>query len=287
MAAVRAAVRDRVEVARRYARPDPAAIEAIRREGERRRAQHAAELCALRRAIVHVFPATRPFAAVLVDVAARELSTFVDAELADLPERLRAYDVIVGMNVRALLRAVRFEPADRRLADLGPAQKSVTINRQGRTLRITLAMLVQGSCGIRRPFGAKDELMSYLERGQMTKFRRRLEADARSLFALYQYGRTHGAVRLRSGFLDEMLPAPWVHRDEPVLYDLKRKAQALEVKMEVVTGSAAAWDNPWSCARRCHVVPSRSEYDLVLYDEQGVPIDDRDVQLARVAATIH
>jgi hypothetical protein len=43
---------------------------------------------------------------------------------------------------------------------------------------------------------------------------RRLEADAKALLALYQYGRLHGAVRLRWGFLDEMIPAPWVHRDE-------------------------------------------------------------------------
>ena len=56
------------------------------------------------------------------------------------------------------------------------------------------------------------------------KLRRRLEADAKSLLALNQYGRLHGAVRLRWGFLDEMLPAPWVHRDEPMLHDLMKQA---------------------------------------------------------------
>jgi hypothetical protein len=168
-----------------------------------------------------------------------------------------------------------------------PPQKSVTINQRGRSLRITTAMLVQGSCGISRPFGAKDKLLSYLDRGQMTKFRRRLEADAKSLFALYQYGRTHGAVRLRWGFIDEMLPSPWVHRDEHVLHDLKRRAQALEVGIEVVAGSAPGWDDPWSRAQRCRIAPGPFEYDLVLYDEQGFPMDDRDVQLARLAATIH
>lgn len=54
--------------------------------------------------------------------------------------------------------------------------------------------------------------------------RTRLEADAKSLFALYEYGRLHVAVRLRWGFLDEMLAAPWVHRDEPTLYKLKKQA---------------------------------------------------------------
>ena len=52
-------------------------------------------------------------------------------------------------------------------------------------------------------------LRDYLRDGANTKLRRRLEADAKSLFALYQYGRLHGGVRLRWSFLDEMLPGPW------------------------------------------------------------------------------
>jgi hypothetical protein len=40
-------------------------------------------------------------------------------------------------------------------------------------------------------------------------------------------------VRFRWGFLDERIPAPWVHRDEPMLHDLKRSALAM-------TASAAA-----------------------------------------------
>ena len=53
--------------------------------------------------------------------------------------------------------------------------------------------------------------------------------DAKSLFALYEYGRLHGAVRLRWGFLDEMIPAAWVHRDEPTLDNLMERAHELRV----------------------------------------------------------
>jgi hypothetical protein len=43
---------------------------------------------------------------------------------------------------------------------------------------------------------------------------RRLEPDAKSLHALHEYGRLHGCVRLRWGFLDTNLPVPWRHLEE-------------------------------------------------------------------------
>jgi hypothetical protein len=89
-------------------------------------------------------------------------------------------------------------------------------------------------------------LRDYLRRGEQTKLRRRLEADAKSLYALYQYGRLHGAVRLRWGFLDEMLPAPWVHRDEQTLHHLLKEAYTRGVPLDVVVGSAPGWTDPWS-----------------------------------------
>jgi hypothetical protein len=51
-------------------------------------------------------------------------------------------------------------------------------------------MLVRGSCGISRPFGEEKVLRAYLREEDDTRFRRRLEADAKSLFALYQYRST-------------------------------------------------------------------------------------------------
>ena len=85
--------------------------------------------------------------------------------------------------------------------ELGPPQKTRQLNRRGRKLQITTRLLVHGSCGITRPFGDERVLRGYLREGRDAKLRRRLAADAKSLFALYQYGRLHGAVRLRWGFL--------------------------------------------------------------------------------------
>ena len=98
-----------------------------------------------------------------------------------------------------------------------------TLNKRGHKLSITTRLLIQGSCGIAQPFGNEEKLRVYLQDGSIGKLRRRLEADAKSLHAFHQYGRTHGSVRLRWGFLNERIPAPWVHWDEPVLWNLKQE----------------------------------------------------------------
>ena len=103
----------------------------------------------------------------------------------------------------------------------------------------------------------------------MGQLRRRLEADAKALLSLYQYGRLHGAVRLRWGFLDEMIPAPWVHPDEARLYGLERQAYETGATLEVVVGSAPGWADPWARALRCRVVSDGSRYGLRLVEGTG------------------
>ena len=259
LAAARGAVRQKLEVARRNAamRPDPVVMEANRKAVERRRAAHAAELAKMRRVLLYGFPAKRPEVLALLDVGERTLSTFIGAEVERVGERLAQYDIIGAIDVRALLRALDFDPGDRRLAELGPPQKTKKINRRGRTLKITAELLIRGSCGIARPLGDEKKLAAYLRDGQETKLRRRVEANVKSLFALYEYGRLHGALRLRWGFLDERIPAPWVHRDERMLYDLKKTSEETGVPLEVVVGSAPGWADPWSRARLASVEKER------------------------------
>ena len=159
------------------------------------------------------------------------------------------------------------------------------INKRGRTLRITATLLVQGSCGISRPFGEEKKLAEYLAQGELTKLRRRLESDVKSLYALYEYGRLHGTVRLRWGFLDEHIPAPWVHPDEPTLHDLKRSAFQAQAPLEVVTGSAPGWSEPWSRARLAYVRQGEKKWQTWLVDPDGHPIFEEEVQRARLAPT--
>jgi hypothetical protein len=285
----REAVRDRLALVRRSAalRPDPEAVKARIRESEEERAAHGAELARLRRVLVHAFPAEAPRAVVVVDVAERALTTYGADDLARVRDRLDGYPIIAAVGVRPLLRAIGFDPGPRRLAELGPPQKSMTLNRQGRTLKITTPMLVWGSCGIGRSFGDEARLRRYLVDGETNKLQRRLEADAKALLALYEYGRLHGAVRLRWGFLDEMIPAPWVHRDERTLYGLQHQAHELDAELEVVVGSAPGWKDPWARAFRCRAVSDGTPYGLRLVDEDGMVVDEREIQLARLVTSVH
>jgi hypothetical protein len=143
--------------------------------------------------------------------------SFVDDRLDALRDRLATYYIIGALQVRARLRALDFDPGERRLAELEPPQKTKQLNRSGRTLKVTPALLVRGSCGIGNPFGKDSQLAKYLATVATAKLLRRLEADAKTLHALYEYGRLHGAVRLRWEFLDERIPVPWADRDEPTL----------------------------------------------------------------------
>ena len=184
--------------------------------------------------------------------------------------------------MRALLRSLDIEPGERRLGELGPPQKTKQLKRRGHTLSITNTLLVQGSCNISRPFGSEKALAGYLRGGKIPQLRRRLEADARSLLALYEYGRLHGGVRLRWGSIDEMLPAPWVHRDEPIIYHLMKQAQALDVPLEVVIGPAPGGDDPWSWVEPAYVQQEAGRWDMWLVDELGCEIAINSIQRARV-----
>lgn len=285
----RSAVRARVALARRHAalRTAPEVVERQRMDWERKRAAHRAELASLSRALLVAFPPERPEAVALLNVDAHEITTFVGSELAALPSRLAGFDILGAIDVRRVLRALDFDPGERRLAELGPPQKTKKLNRRGRTLKITTELLVQGSCGISTPFGDVKKLGEYLAGAEETKLRRRLEADVKSLYALYEYGRLHGAVRLRWGFLDERLPAPWVHRDETTLHDLERSALAMNVPLEVVIGSAPGWSDPWSRVRLAHVREDANGWRTWLVDEDGFRIDDAEVQRARLPVAVH
>ena len=109
-----------------------------------------------------------------------------------------------------------------------------------------------------------------------------VDVGRRKITTLVGYGRLHRAVRLRWGFLDEKIPAAWVHRDEPTLYHLMKRAHELGVPLEVVVGSAPGWAVPWARAQRAYVEKEGQGWRTWLVDEQGYAIDEDEVQLARL-----
>lgn len=281
--AARRAVRARVEKERQRAasQPDPAVHEAYLKRSERRRAEHAKELAGLSRAVLAVFPAQRPQALALIDVGRHQIDTYLGDEIALALRRLADFDVIGGLDVRATLRALGFDPGAKRLAELGPPQKTLTLNKQGRKLKITSELLITSSCGISRPLGDAKKLEAYLREGKETKLRRRLAADAKSLYALYEYGRLHGGVRVKWGFLDDGLSVPWSHFDEPRLHHWLERARLLGMSVELIVGSAPGWDDPWSRVRRATV--EKQGWQTWVIDEAGAEVRKREIQRVRLA----
>ena len=259
-----------------------AQFEARRLEEER---QAAAETATLRRAIVHAVPAAdEPRALSILDMEARSIETFLDCD-ADRPAilaRLHGFDVLVGLHVRDLLQALDVDPDRWRLTDLKPPRKTRTLNRRGRKLEITPELLISATTGVSRPLGDPSKIASHLENGEETKLRRRLESDAKALFAFYRYGLLHRCVRLRWGFLEDTLGVDWSLPGDPSLRELLTQATKAGSDLEIVLGSAPGWEEPWSRACRARVL-SLGWWDASLL-MQGTQerIDLREVQAIRV-----
>lgn len=280
----RNAVRDAVDTARRYPRRDPEAVMAARREYEKKRDANAAQLAALRRVIVHAFPPQAPEVVVLLDIANHTLTSLTDH--AAVATHLAPFDMICGLEIRSTLRKLGIDPETRRVAELGPPQKSVTLGF-GRSLKLTPAMFIEGSCGIRRPLTSEATLRGHLAKRRLDKLAACLEADAKSLFALHEYGRLQGSLGVRLGSEEQRFPAPWHYWDEPSIHHLKREAFALKLGLIAVVGLAPAWDSPAAREERLEVRQGHSAYDLVLRDDNGEYVHDYDVQTARLEISVN
>ncbi len=247
--------------------------------------QTAAEM---RRALLHVFPAKgAATAAVLLDIGSRVIETVLGDRLHELPARLEAFDLVAALRVRETLQAVGVHGADRfRLVDLKPPQKTRRLNRQGRTLTISPELLITSTTGTSRPLGDPAKMAAYLAAGDSAKLTRRLESDVKALFAFYQYGVMHRCVRLRWGFLNEVLPVDWAVPGDPSLYDALREYQATNQRVDIVWGSAPGWSDPWSRARRVNIVSF--DAGLLIVESDGVQwqIPHYDIQAVRPAPDI-
>jgi hypothetical protein len=219
---------------------------------------------AVRRAVVYThFENGRLLAASVLDCEQRSISVYIGGETSKLPDVLAQFGILAGLSVRELLHQFTLEPTSWRVVDLNSPQKTRRINKSGRTLRINAAMLITSSVGISRPLGDDDKMDEYLRNGDTAKLRRRLESNVKSLFAFYNYGRLHGCLRLRWGFLDENLSVSWSLPGDPSLYDVLKQSQESHAEIEFVTGSAPGWQAPWSRARR-GVVVELDWHDVVL-----------------------
>jgi hypothetical protein len=191
---------------------------------------------------------------------------------------------VAALWVRETLQAVGVCDADRfRLVDLKPPQKTRRLNRQGRTLTITPELLIPSSTGMSHPLGDPAKIAAYLAAGDFTKLARRLESDVKALFAFYQYGVMHRCVRLRWGFLNDILPVDWAVPGDPSLYEALQEYRATSQPVQIVWGSAPGWSDPWSRARRVNIVSF--DAGMLIVESDGLPwqIPRDDIQAVRPA----
>ncbi|MDP3909578.1 MAG: hypothetical protein Q8Q14_04235 [Gemmatimonadales bacterium] len=254
--------------------------ETLLAEERRLQAQQAARL---RRGVLRAVPeAEAPQAISLLDVGTRSIRTFVGSELAAVEGVLADLDLLAGLYVRETLHGLGLDPDRWRLVDLKPPQKSRRINRLGRTLAITPELLISSTTGISRPLGEPVRVAQYLAGGETGKLTRRLESDVKALHAFYRYGLLHHCVRLRWGFLDEMLPVDWALPGEPHLHEILEGAKAVGAPVDLVVGSAPGWADPWSRARRGAILEVEPWQVTVRLDTEVWRFDRGDIQAVRV-----
>ncbi len=225
----------------------------IKKEEEQRLDEE--QLASWRRAIVHVEPSPpAPAAAVVLDMRERTIKTFLGDQRGGLLQVLAEYDWLAGLSIRATLTGLGLDAERFRLAELSPAQKTRTLNRQGRKLTITPELVIASTTGISRPLGDPIKIAQYLAERQDTKLARRLESTAKALHAFYQQGALHGSVRLRWGFVDELLSLGWDNRGEQSLRRTLEQAREAGTCVDIVIGAVPGWENPWARARRVAVL---------------------------------
>jgi hypothetical protein len=241
-----------------------------------------------RRAIVHVVPGASDIrAAVLLDVEKRSIRAYMGGELNELGEELEAYRTVAGLKVREFLDSLGLVPDRWRLVDLMPSQKTRRLNRSGKVLSITPQLAIAGTTGIGRLLMEPNQACQYLANGETSKLARGLESDIKALYAFYRYGVLHGYVRLRWGFIDEILAADFGAPGEPRIHDILDQAKESCAPVDLVTGSAPGWKDPWARARRMRVLEI-SLWD-VLFRENGMnyTINKIDIQDIRIANPLH
>jgi hypothetical protein len=201
-----------------------------------------------KRAIIHGFYVDEQLVALtLLDVDQRSIETLHSEDAFLAASHLNQYTVLIGLNPRLLLNRIGINDVlPWRLIDLAHHPKSKQINKSGRKLAITTEMMITSSTGISKPLGDSIKMHEYYRHGKLAALTKRLESDAKSLFAFYSYGSLHNFIRLRWGFLSEWYVAEWGVPGEPSLYDFMKQKITTGEPIEFVRGTAPGWSEPWS-----------------------------------------
>ncbi len=242
--------------------------------------------CKPMRALIHGFHVDDQLVAItLLDLDQRSIETLHDESVFSVVSKLNKYSVLIGLNPRRLLDGLGIRDVlPWRLIDLAHHPKSKQINKSGRKLAINTELLITSSTGISKPLGDSIKMHDYWRNAKQTALAKRLESDAKSLFAFYSYGSLHNSIRLRWGFLSEGYLAEWGVPGEPSLYDFLKQKMIAGEPIEFVRGTAPGWSEPWSRGKT-GVVKAINHRDVELQiNDEYVVIPREEFQAVRSIA---
>jgi hypothetical protein len=287
--AVRLRARELIASARKRAvlRQTPAEEASMIAAYEQQRVERARASLEARRAVLAVYPKVSPQWAVLADLATRTLKRFDPSTIAGLNEALAGYDAIAGLELRATLRSLHFDQGERRLAELGPPQKSLTVDDRGHKVMLTTDLLVQSSCMVRKSLSGNEKLATAASRGKAESVFALLEQDVRLLAGLYRYGLLHRGFRVRGRGFDESVPVPWFEREFGSVWEFAKRARENHLEVEAVVGPMPALEDPWRDARVLYALPElRWDFPFFM-DADGALIMTHDIQMLRFHVERH
>jgi hypothetical protein len=249
------------EAHEKYWDESPARIE---RDEQHR--QEEEEARTTRRALLHVAPGMDGgvLAAALVDAQARTVATYPAADA--LRAVLVGYDLIAGVDLRASLRALGLDPERWWLSELRPTGRTHRPD-DGKAVPVTLGGCIRATTGARRSLSDAVEWARLAATPGRARLHARLEEEARTLFAFYQYGALHGGVRVRRRAQDtHLLPVSWSRAGDARLHAIVNAAERWWSPVDVVLDAPPSLDGFWMRARRADIV---EDYWPVLYIREG------------------
>jgi hypothetical protein len=258
-----------------------AAVEAERPDFERARdAERRVEIeeaRAMTRALIHVAPgANTPLAVALVDAQARRVQVLAGDELAGLASMLDAFDLLAGVDLRPTLRALGLDPEQWLLAELRPTDRTHRPG-DGAPVAVTLDACLRATTGVRHALATPTEWQRLFEEERPARLVARIEAEARALFTLYEYGALQSGVRVRAARPDDrLLPVSWAPRGAPDIHAIVQAAEQAWSAVDVVVGPPSELADPWRDARRVVIVDRNWPRLLVRADERVGPLDVHD-----------
>lgn len=237
-------------------------------------------------AILHALPQDAPPIVVsILDPDKHSITTMTDDALSEAGAHLKSYERIAGLTNWETLHYLALDHNRWLLIDIVPYQKSFQLTEGGPSVKLTPEMIITGTTGIRRPLHTAKAVARLAQKRDRKDLIKCVEDGIKALYALYRFGCLHSEVIARVGRHEYGFPVHWSMNSQPPLDDLLAQAVRTGARLEVLTGDAPDWNDPWDRSRAGCVLALNA--DSVLIQRAGTELrcDRHAIQAARIVQT--